>query len=493
MKRIGIILGLLVFIVALPIALRRDTQPVSPDRADDRISILTPHNETIRREFGQAFTAWWKSRTGRTIYVDWRNPGGTSEIAMVLDAGYKAAKETGREGIGVDVFFGGGQPDFARQAKEGRLVPLDVFKHHPEWFGEGKAVPPTWTGESYFPPDHTWVGACLSQFGIAWNPDVMARLKLSPPMRWDDLGDPRLAGAVALADPSKSGSVARSFELLVQDQMQRALKDPALPKDRAAAIGWDSGLKLILRMSANARYFTDSASKIPRDVGQGDAALGTCIDFYGWSYHDEMLRPDGSSRVEWRAPEGGATYSADPVGVLKGAPHPEIAQAFVEFCMAVDGQRLWFAKPGTPGGPVERALNRIPIRGDVYTPEFLATATVRLNPYKDTGAFTYDRELTGKAFNTLRQFVRIACIDSHDEMQHAWKDMAAAGFPEEAMKVFLDVSAFPYAEFGKGHPVLDGGDPLAAADFAATLGARFRANYKKAGAIARQQPGTPTR
>ncbi|MGC4016453.1 MAG: hypothetical protein QM755_18315 [Luteolibacter sp.] len=118
---------------------------------------------------------------------------------------------------------------------------------------------------------------------------------------------------------------------------------------------------------------------------------------------------------------------------------------------------------------------------------------MKLDPYRDSGVFTYDRELTGKAFNTLRQFVRIACIDSHDEMQRAWKEMAVAGFPDEAMKVFLDVSAFPYAEFGKGHPVLDGGDPLTSAEFAATLGARFRGKFKKAGAIARESSHTTTR
>ena len=32
---------------------------------------------------------------------------------MVLDAGYKAAAETGRDSIGVDILFGGGEPDFA--------------------------------------------------------------------------------------------------------------------------------------------------------------------------------------------------------------------------------------------------------------------------------------------------------------------------------------------------------------------------------------------
>ncbi|OYV05074.1 MAG: hypothetical protein CFE26_13495, partial [Verrucomicrobiales bacterium VVV1] len=135
MKRALVIFGLLALIVALPLSMRRETVTVSPEKADDRLVIITPHNESIREEFGEAFAAWWKKRTNRTIYVDWRTPGGTSEIRMVLDAGFKAAKETKRDGIGIDVFFGGGEPDFASQAKQGRLAPLAVFTHRPAKIG----------------------------------------------------------------------------------------------------------------------------------------------------------------------------------------------------------------------------------------------------------------------------------------------------------------------------------------------------------------------
>src|SRR6188472_2170524 len=97
-------------------ALRRQTATTSSRKADDTLVILSPHNESIRQEFGEVFAAHWKKSTGRSIYIDWRTPGGTSEIRMVLDAGFKAAEETRREGIDVDLFFGGGEPDFSNQA-----------------------------------------------------------------------------------------------------------------------------------------------------------------------------------------------------------------------------------------------------------------------------------------------------------------------------------------------------------------------------------------
>ena len=488
-QRAWIILGLLTLIVALPMVLRRETATTNSRKADDHLIILTPHNESIRQEFGEAFAKHWKTTTDRSIYIDWRTPGGTSEIRMVLDAGFKAAAETGRSGIGVDLFFGGGEPDFASQSKKARLVPLRVFKTHPEWFAEGGPIPETFTGERYYPPDHTWVGTCMSQFGICYNPDVLERLKISPPQSWQDLGDARYAGTLALADPTKSGSVARTFELVVQAEIQRKLLDSNTPREAAIAAGWQEGLQLIQRMAANSRYFTDSASKIPLDVGQGNAAAGMCIDFYGRSYSEELTTASGKPRVLWIAPMGGTTLSADPIAVLKGAPNPDLAQAFVEYSLSMEAQKLWFGRPGTPGGPMERALHRTPIRRDLYTPEILANTTMPgIDPYSDEGNFIYQRDLTGASFNTLRQMVKVMCIDSHEEMKSAWHAIRDAGMPTDALAVFQDVSIMPYAKGGRGNPILDGNDAFKAAEYAATLGEWFRANYRKAEAIARSKP-----
>lgn len=474
------VLGLLGLIVALPLVMKRESETASPASADDTLVILSPHNESIRKEFGEAFAVWWKKEKGRSIYVDWRTPGGTSEIRMVIDAGFKAAAETGREGIGVDLFFGGGEPDFAGQAKQGRFVPLDVFSEEPWLFGEGGVIPEIFTGERYYAEDKVWVGTCMSQFGICYNPDFVKRIGLDPPKEWQDLGDPGYAGSLALADPTKSGSVARTFELLVQGEMQKSAKDGG-----SAEAGWDEGLRLIQRMAANARYFTDSASKIPQDVGQGNAAAGMCIDFYGRSYADELITRDGRPRVIWIAPKGGTTMSADPIAVLKGAPHGEIAQDFVKFCLTLDAQRLWFQKPGTAGGPLERALHRTPIRRDMYLPEILPLTTMpAANPYEDEGNFTYDRALTGKVFNTLRQLVKVMCIDSHEEMKDAWEAIIAAGMPADALAVFHDVSMVTYAIAGQGDAGLDSKDSMIQAQRMKELGERFRENYRKAASMA---------
>ena len=83
MKRAIIILAL-VAVVALPFILR----PKKPEKAGggDTVVIVTPHNEAIRYEFGEAFERWHQARTGRNVRIDWRVLGGTSEIARFLDS-----------------------------------------------------------------------------------------------------------------------------------------------------------------------------------------------------------------------------------------------------------------------------------------------------------------------------------------------------------------------------------------------------------------------
>jgi hypothetical protein len=211
-----------------------------------------------------------------------------------------------------------------------------------------------------------------------------------------------------------------------------------------------------------------------------------CIDLYGRSFAADLTTRDGGPRLVWRPPLGGTTLSADPIGVLKGAPHPELAQAFVEYCLSPAGQALWFGKPGTPDGPRDRALHRLPIRRDLYTAAYLAHASQPdLHPFEAGELLTYDRELTGGAFNTLRKIVRVMCIDSHDEMKAAWQALIAAGMPADALAVFADVSSLPYATVGQGDPGLDDPDPIVAERRAAELAAGFRANYRRAEAMAR--------
>ncbi len=74
---------------------------------------------------------------------------------------------------------------------------------------------------------------------------------LTPPSQWVDLANERLFNAIAMADPTKSGSVAKAFELMIQQQMNQRLTELAASEGdqsreqrerQAVTEGWERGL-----------------------------------------------------------------------------------------------------------------------------------------------------------------------------------------------------------------------------------------------------------
>lgn len=476
MKRILPVLLLLIAVAWLPIQLRRGSSVGEAGSSDDRLVIITPHNDSIRKAFGEAFAAHWREQTGRSLYVDWRTPGGTAEVVRVIGAGFKAAERLGDGGTELDVFFGGGDYEFRKQARLGHLAPLEVFDAHPEWFVD-HVIPAEFSGEGYYDPDRLWVGVCVTQFGIVHNSDVIRRLAVPVPRQWTDLTNFAYLGRLAMADPTKSGSVTRAIEMMVQQQMQEVIgREGDTPEARAR--GWQQGMNLLQDLAANSRYFTDSASKIPHDVAQGDAAAGLAIDFYGRSYEEKVRLSDGTSRVRWIAPAGGTSLSVDPVAVFRGAPHGGIAQEFVRFCLSEEGQLLWNLRVGSEGGPAERALRRLPVRRDLYTPGHLREFTdPDALPYERTGSFVYRPELTQSAFKALREVFRAMCMDPHEELRDAWVAVhRRAADPGE----FHRIDEVAYGRvMDELVPLLDGDDELAKSRELRRISECFRERYRK--------------
>ena len=243
----------------------------------------------------------------------------------------------------------------------------------------------------------------------------------------------------------------------------------------------DEAMRMILKISANGRYFTDSSSKVPLDVAQGDAAAGMCIDFYGRTYNEIKKKKDGSSRIHFVMPQGGTSIGADPIGMLRGAPNPELAHRFIEYVLSNKGQKLWNFRPGTPGGPLRAALRRPPIRKDFYIAENLQYMTdADVNPYELSAGFTYRGKWTGAAFTPLRFAIRCACVDTHIEQRAAWKALAHAGMPAEALAEFEDVSAIGYDRIlGEIRTTLESKDKIKEVALARSLSSHFRRKYRK--------------
>ncbi|HUL51869.1 MAG TPA: extracellular solute-binding protein [Opitutaceae bacterium] len=541
MKRV-ILVVLLAVTLAVPFLLR----PKKPaaGQADVTLVIITPHNEAIRYEFGLGFQRWYKQQTGRNVFVDWRVIGGTTEIARYLSGEYTAsfqnlwthvlrrpwsnAVETGfanprvKPGpdpgrdtpaeaarraflasdvdCGIDLFFGGGSYDLVRQADAGQIVDCGVLARHPEWFTED-VIPRFFAGEEYWDKRGRWVGTVLSNYGILSNREALAHHGIKEPLtQWEDLADPRLQGAVALSDPTKSSSMAKAFENVIQQEMQERLLDLMVEADRISELdektvvakavheGWIEGLRRVQRISANARYFTDSSQKVPIDVADGDCAAGMCIDFYGRQQAEAERRRGGSDRLVFIAPAGGTVSSVDPIGLMRGAKNRAVALAFIDWVLSPEAQKLWAFRPGTPGGPDRYNLRRLPVRRDFYAHEDwkVFRSDPDASPFEEKNQLIYHEEWTGGLFPEMSFIIRVMCLDSHQELAAAWRAIAAASKADRAMEALQDMSAVDYDKAtGEIRAALNAKDKVEAVRLATRLGDQFRRQYQRAADLAR--------
>jgi len=429
-----IIVLLMALIVGVPILLRPDGEEQAVAADAPRLVIYTPHNEQICYEIERAYNQYRLANGLPTLVFDWRTPGGTSDIRKSILSQYQAILDDGDsldKGIGVDLFFGGGDYDHGKIAAglstenpdgtstDHRIVAdpglpdelMQVVFPSPVIGGEPLYDTRTFEEGGQSVEVLAWTGVTLSSFGIVYNNDSLAQLGLDPPHTWGDLTDPRLRGWVALADPGHSGSISTTFNTILKRE------------------GWTEGWQTLRMAFANARYFATSADRVPVDVSRGDAAMGMCIDFYGRFQAGAI----GDDRVGYVDPiEHGHSMTAttaDPITLLRGAPTPELAKDFIAWLLSPEAQSLWQrAKTDTPDGlvrPDRFELRRQPIRSDLYTREGERATWVdqELDPFPTAVPFPQG---TPNYFSLVAPVTKAMGIDLHGELSQAWDTLIRA-------------------------------------------------------------------
>lgn len=402
------------------------TTTLAPSRQTLPLIIITPHNEQIRYEFKHGFEAWHARIFGQRVNVIYNVPGGTSEIRRMLEAQFLAAIEAGRDpGGDADLVFGGGTFEHGRLKRGVRIISNGQERFEP--ITTPVDFPEAWLNETFgenrigddrlYDPDKHWFGVALSGFGIVFNRDVLASLRLNEPRDWSDLCDPSLQGWIALVNPNQSGSVTTAFESIFK------------------RVGWEQGWRILRRAGANSRYFSASSLKPPIDVSQGNAAMGVCIDFFGRFQSQALKEAGDAERVGYVDPPG-VPLDADPISMLRNAPQPVLAKRFIEFCLSEEGQALWqFPKRGSAlmnqgsgdqFGPEQFELRRMPIVRSMYAKHFERFID-RVNPFELAQAANFPdvpfRDFIAPMFAAM-------VMDTHHDLKDAWR--AIASHPEMA-------------------------------------------------------------
>jgi len=378
-------------VLGVPFALRPG-QPAGVQRAAvsgpaRKLEIISPHSETIETEFERAFSEWTARTRGFRTEIEWLDLGGTTKAIKFVEDRFQQSPE----GIGIDIFFGGGCDPFLRFSRKGLLrpcrLPQEIIRRIPRVHG----------GAEIYDAQQRWFGACLSGFGLIYNKAVLKFLGLPEPKTWADLGRPEYFSWVAAADPRESGSMHMVYEIILQ------------------AYGWDRGWGLLMRIGGNARRFSRSASDVPRDVSSGEAACGMAIDTYGL----RAVAEAGPERMAFVLPEGQTVVNADGIGVLKGAPHAELAELFVQFVLSEEGQKLWMLRVGAPGGPKQYQLYRLPVIPGMVQ-RYARDSVVSIDPFAFNGGIEFDLLKKNARWGIVNDLIGACIIDLRRDLARAW-------------------------------------------------------------------------
>ncbi len=343
----------------------------------------SPHWEGIRREFERAFSEHWRERTGDTVIVRWYDIGGSSDIVKYLKANFRKSPS----GVGIDLMFGGGLDNFLELARDGNLQSIELAPDVIE------RIPHNLSGVPLISPTRDWFAAALNTFGILYNKVAIQRLNLPTPRTWHDLALPEYFDLIGAGDPRKSGSMHAMYEIILQ------------------GAGWNEGWKLLQRIGGNVRNFTGGGTQVGKEIATAEIVYGLAID----TYASDIIHRVGAERIGFVVPEDYASVNGDGIAVLKGAPNRELARSFVEFVLSEKGQRLFYAAKGSPGGPLEYELAKLPLLPSLYgtTP---TKSVVSQSPFTWKGILKYDAQLAGSRWNLVNDLFGVFILDLHERL-----------------------------------------------------------------------------
>jgi ABC-type glycerol-3-phosphate transport system substrate-binding protein len=145
--------------------------------------------------------------------------------------------------------------------------------------------------------------------------------------------------------------------------------------------------------------------------------MGPAIDFYGRT----QVAQGGADRLGFVMPANLTVVTPDPIAILKGAPNLDNAKLFVDFVMSEEGQRLWFLKAGSPGGPAKYDLMRLPVLPKIYDRYEAAVKVVDVNPFTFTSSFSFDSAKASARREVLGDLMKSTLIQPQKELRACWK------------------------------------------------------------------------
>ena len=185
------------------------------------------------------------------------------------------------------------------------------------------------------------------------------------PKGWADLGNPKWKGKICSATPDKSGS-----SYMQMNNVFLAFKDK----------GWDTYKSILANF-----FISASSGSVPKYVNDGEASIGITLEDNAFRY------VQGGGPVKIVYPVEGVIAAPDGIAIVKGAPHPDAAKIFVDWCLSKSTQDFLVSQ-----------MFRRPVRMDGANPPGLPPLSkIKTLPY-DFAAAAKNKTAYIKQFTDLR-------------------------------------------------------------------------------------------
>jgi iron(III) transport system substrate-binding protein len=219
-----------------------------------------------------------------------------------------------------DVWFGGPGTIFARGARDSLLAPF-----RPGW---AEAVAPHERG-----PGDLYFAAYLTPAVLLYATGAVKPEQA--PHDWDDLLDPQWKGKVLIRDPLASGTMRAVWGMIIE----RGWKTTG---DTATGFEW------LRRLDGQTKEYVLNGTLLNQKLVRQEGLVSI------WDLPDILLSKRDGLPLDYVFPKSGTPVIEDAIGVVRSAPHAEMARAFVEWVGSPAAQLL-----------AAREVYRLPARRDL--------------------------------------------------------------------------------------------------------------------------------
>ena len=229
-----------------------------------------------------------------------------------------------------DVWFGGPTTMFDRGVAESLLV-----AYRPEWadhvdtLGRGPA-------DLYWPVYRT--PAIIAYNSVAVPESLV-------PRDWDEILDPRWRDKVLIREPMASGTMRAIWGFIIQ----RGLRATG---DTAAGMAW------LRRLDGQTKSYALNPALLDEQLARQEGLVTL------WDLPDILINRSKGLPFGYVFPRSGTVVIEDAIALVRGAPHPEAARAYIDFVGGTEAQLL-----------AAREVFRLPARLDLprdSVPEWVA-------------------------------------------------------------------------------------------------------------------------